>query len=117
MLKVGSKVTIRKDLKRMTYYSKNDSNKGDAAIEEMFKYRNEIATITEKTQSGFRLDIDNGRFNWIDTMFEDSVLFQILNKDKLNHCDDCINIEKCKIFKSLYENETICSILDLIDNL
>ena len=119
MLKVGSQVTIRNDLRCMTYYGKINSNAHDAAVEEMLIYKNKVATITKVNQrsGSFRLDIDDGRFNWVDSMFEDKQIFYMLNKDNLNHCDNCTYTEKCKVFKSLYENETICSILDLIDNL
>ena len=64
--KVGERVYIRKDLK-------TGDGDGDWNLEgDMVNYLGRIATITEVEDFGcYSLDIDNGRFGWIDCMFDE----------------------------------------------
>ena len=64
--KAGERVYIRKDLK-------TGDGDGDWNFEgDMVNYLGRIATITEVEDFGcYSLDIDNGRFGWIDCMFDE----------------------------------------------
>lgn len=73
--KVGDKVKI----KSLDWYKANKTKGGEVHLESgiflrlMSKYCGKVATITHVYSCGYSLDIDGGKWNWIDEMFEENI--------------------------------------------
>lgn len=74
--KVGDKVKIRS----LDWYNNaNKTKDGEVHLESgiflrlMSKYCGKVATITHVYSWGYSLDIDGGKWNWIDKMFEENI--------------------------------------------
>lgn len=76
-LKVGDKVRIREDLKLRKYRS-SDSTYEAIVVRKMMEYKGGIATIKRIHYAGIDIDLDNGKWCWADTMFEE------IEKEKVN---------------------------------
>lgn len=76
-LKVGDKVRIREDLKLREYRS-SDSTYEAIVVHKMMEYKGKIATIKRIHYAGIGIDLDNGKWCWADTMFEE------IEKEKVN---------------------------------
>lgn len=74
--KVGDKVKIRS----LDWYNANKTTEDDEVhlehhifINLMSEYCGKVATITYVYSFGYSLDIDGGKWNWIDEMFEENI--------------------------------------------
>lgn len=73
--KVGDKVKIRS----LDWYNANKTEGGEVHLESgvflqlMSKYCGKVATITYVYSFVYSLDIDGGKWNWIDEMFEENI--------------------------------------------
>ena len=73
--KVGDKVKI----KSLDWYNANKAEDGEVYLESntflqlMSKYCGKVATITYACSCKYSLDIDGGKWNWIDEMFEENI--------------------------------------------
>lgn len=89
-LKVGDKVRVRKDL-RLGSYKSRDGFSSNTIVSDMTIHKGKIATITEIKGNDIRIDLDNGKWGWIDTMFEEikdeKVNEVIFNKPSFIHND------------------------------
>ena len=89
-LKVGDKVRVRKDL-RLGSYKSSDGFSTNSIVSAMTIHKGKIATITEINGNCIRIDLDNGKWGWIDTMFEEikeeKVNEVIFNKPSFIHSD------------------------------
>ena len=63
--KVGDMVKVREDLKVDEVYG------ADSFEPEMAEHRGKLANITKVRDNTYRIDLDNGDWNWTDEMFED----------------------------------------------
>lgn len=76
-LKAGDKVRIREDLKLREYLS-SDSTYKAIVVHKMMEYKGKVATIKRTHYAGINIDLDNGKWCWADTMFEE------IEKEKVN---------------------------------
>ena len=73
--KVGDKVKI----KSLDWYNANKADDGEVYLgsntflQLMSKYCGKVATITYVYSWGYSLDIDGGKWNWVDEMFEENI--------------------------------------------
>ena len=73
--KVGDKVKI----KSLDWYEANKTKNGEVYLKGivflqlMSKYCGKVATITYVYSCGYSLDIDGGKLNWVDEMFEENI--------------------------------------------
>lgn len=116
---IGDKVTIRDDLEEDKRYKMSDSKLSNYIAQPMANMKGRTAEITKVYEYGYRIDIDNSKFIWTDSMFEDGnhFPFAIITNKKFNNCDKCYAVDKCEIFKKIYNNETPCGMVDLIHKL
>lgn len=71
--KVGDKVLIRDDLLEDETYYDDDEIYHDTVNDSMVLFGGQIATITSITSTGYRINLDNSRWNWMDDMFNGKV--------------------------------------------
>lgn len=71
--KVGDKVLIRDDLLVDETYFDDNNMHNDVANEDMVELAGQIATIIRLTATGYRINLDNDRWNWMDDMFDGKV--------------------------------------------
>jgi len=71
LFKTGDRLIIGELEVGRVYYSKNGHS--DIVVDEMLKYSNKMATITnvwEDIEEGsYSIDLDNGEWGWTDEMF------------------------------------------------
>lgn len=70
---IGDKVLIRDDLLEDEPYYNDDQIHYDTANDSMVEFGGQIATIMRFTTTGYRINLDNGRWNWMDDMFNGKV--------------------------------------------
>lgn len=84
LYKVGDKVTIRKDLadydqdgNELEYFDVSDryiiERFGTDCTGEMVCHAGEVAVITSVHQDYYRIDLDDGKWSWLDTMFAETL--------------------------------------------
>lgn len=70
LYQIGDKVRIRQDLVADDYYYDENEDRRDVVNEEMMEYTGMYAIILSYSSTGgYRVNIDDGRWNWMDDMF------------------------------------------------
>lgn len=96
--KVGDKVIIKSDLK-FGICHENDCI--GYVSEEMTDYKGMKAVITHKADTFYKLDIDNGKWNWFDWTLEEESDYSVTVKIKVDTAELDQAIEKAKELKRL----------------
>ena len=69
--RVGSRVRVRKDLKRHEYYLMEDGIADDCVTEDMLELCGKVVTISY-ADGKYKVKEDDGEFWWTDGMFDTS---------------------------------------------
>ena len=96
--KVGDKVIIKSNLQDGIYHERDHTR---YVSEEMTNYKGKKATITHKTETSYKLDIDHGKWNWFDCTLEDESDYSITVKIEVDATELDQAIEKAKELKRL----------------
>ena len=98
LYKVGDKVTVRKDLcdyyreegaKECVYFNVGNAEGFGTDLDgEMTACAGKVATITTVIHNAYRIDSDGERWNWLDTMFEETLMNNkykaFCNRERIN---------------------------------